>query len=347
MTVVTAAAETEMGTVNIKFPSSAKGITMVAYEIGYYAEGEYIVNENFSGSDVSLEGIELADASEVQQISQTLMDYAENQGYEGKEVQVDVNGNVSVQLPATDKIYVMGQKDGKGIMQILSFLALLPYYTADGRQTVIDATSKISLSSNFEYNKGDVLLNKVDNSGKALQGAVFKFERKKYYIETYADEIPENAEKGTDDMGAYYWQTLSSELTTNEKGQIVVQDVDFGSYRFTEIKAPKGFVLKKDIIYFDIEEKGTVKLENGVYVRDEGEPVILTVVNEPEKATEPPTVPPTTPPTTPPPTQGTEQSGKTVFTMDTAKGSIAVIFGVAAIALALAFVSSKKKKSDV
>ena len=86
MTVVTAAAETEMGTVNIKFPSSAKGITIVAYEIGYYAEGEYIVNENFSGSDVSLEGIELADASEVQQISQTLMDYAENQGYEGKEV---------------------------------------------------------------------------------------------------------------------------------------------------------------------------------------------------------------------------------------------------------------------
>ena len=176
MTVVTAAAETEMGTVNIKFPSSAKGITMVAYEIGYYAEGEYIVNENFSGSDVSLEGIELADASEVQRISQTLMDYAENQGYEGKEVQVDVNGNVSVQLPATDKIYVMGQKDGKGIMQILSFLALLPYYTADGRQTVVDATSKVSLSSNFEYNKGDVLLNKVDNSGKALQGAVFNLE---------------------------------------------------------------------------------------------------------------------------------------------------------------------------
>ena len=352
--VVTVTAETEMGTINIRFPSTAKGITMIAYEVGYYEDGEYKINESFKDSEVSLAGIELAEATEVQDVSEKLMEYAESQGYSGKEVQINEDGKVAIELPATDKIYVVGQKDGKGIMQIASFLALLPYYTKEGRQVVIDATSKV-ISEAYLENKGDVVLNKVDDKGKALQGAVFKFERKKYYIETYADEIPSDAEKGTDDIGNYYWQTLSAELTTDKNGQIVIQGIEFGGYRFTEVEAPKGFLLTKEVIYFDIKEQGTVKLEDGVYVKDEGEPVILNVVNEPEKTTEPPTTPPTappttpstTPPTTPPPTQGTEPSGKTVFTMDAVKGSVTVISGIAVIALAIVFVSTKKKKNNV
>ena len=350
--VVTVTAETEMGTVNIRLSSEAKGITMTAYEVGYYKDGEYIINETFKDSEVSLAGIELAEATEIQEVSEKLMVYAESQGYSGKEVQRDKDGKATIELPVADKIYVIGQKDGKGIMQIASFLVLLPYYTAEGRQTVIDATSKV-VSETYIENKGDVVLNKTDDKGNALQGAVFKFERKKYYIETYADEIPGDAEKGTDDTGNYYWQTLSAELTTDKNGQIVIQGIEFGSYRFTEVEAPKGFLLTKEVIYFDIKEQGTVKLEEGVYVKDEGEPVILNVVNEPEKTTEPPTTPPpttpspTTPPTTPPPTQGTEPSGKTVFTMDAVKGSVTVISGVAVIALAIVFVSTKKKKNNV
>jgi len=356
LTVSAVDEEVRVGTVNIKgLSSEAEGITLVAYEIGNYDGENYVLNSLFADSGISLEDIGIADSHEVKEISEILAAYAESKSVAAvAEVKVDKDGNAAMELPAVDNLYVIAQKDGKTVAKISPFIVLLPYRTIDGEEKIVlDASSKVTVG----VERADIVLNKVDCDNNALEGAVFRFEKKEYYMEDFSDRLPADAEKGTDDEGNYYWKTLSDELTTNAHGQIVVQELLFGNYRFTEIKAPDGFILNDEVINFDIKEVGTVKLDGEVYVKDEGEPVILTVVNEKEKPSEPPTTPPTVPPTTPPttpptvppttpPTTPTTPPGKTVFTMDGLKGTIAVVFGIAAVSLAVAFVSSKKKKEN-
>ncbi len=351
LTVSAADGDVTMGTVNIKgLSSEAEGVTLVAYEIGYYDGENYVLHSAFEESGVSLEDIGIADSHEVKEISEILSAYAQSKSVDVvAETKVDKDGNASFELPAVDKLYVVSQKDGKTVAKISPFIVLLPYRTIDGEEKIVlDASSKVTVG----IERCDVVLNKVDADKKALEGAVFKFEKKEYYMEDFSDKLPSDVEKGTDDEGNYYWKTLSDKLVTNEHGQIVVQELLFGSYRFTEVKAPKGFVLNKETINFDIVAQGTVKLDGGIYVEDEGEPVILTVTNEKEKdekedepGTEPTSAPPTNPPTSAPTSAPTTPAG-TVFTMDGLTGTIVFVSGVAVISLAVALMSSKKKKEN-
>ncbi len=346
--------EEKMGTVNINgLSAEAEGIILEAFEIGYYDGENYVLHSAFEECGVTLDDIGIADSHEVKEISETLSAYAQSHAMANvTETTIDKNGSASMQLPVLDKLYVIAQKDGKTVVKISPFIVLLPYRTLDGEEKItLDASSKVTVG----VERCDVVLNKVDEDNKALEGAVFKFEKKEYYMEDFSGKLPSDAEKGTDGSGNYYWKVLSEELTTNAQGQIVIQELLFGNYRFTEVKAPKDFILSKEVINFDVNATGTVKLEGEVYVKDEGEPVILTAVNEREKPSEPSTTPPTNPPTnsptappTNPPTSSstTPPPGKTVITMDTLTGTVVVIGGIALISLAIVmWVSPKKKKN--
>ncbi len=51
-------------------------------------------------------------------------------------------------------------------------------------------------------------------------------------------------------------------IETNEEGIIRINDLDYGSYYFQEIKAPRGYALKEDKIYFNISLDGELVLLN-------------------------------------------------------------------------------------
>ena len=51
-------------------------------------------------------------------------------------------------------------------------------------------------------------------------------------------------------------------IETNQEGIIRINDLDYGSYYFQEIKAPRGYALKEDKIYFNISLDGELVLLN-------------------------------------------------------------------------------------
>lgn len=114
---------------------------------------------------------------------------------------------------------------------------------------------------------GSVILNKVDENENGLQGATF---------DLYAtDDDPT-----TDDV------LRTKDITTNEKGQLVVENLPKGKYYFVETKAPEGFNLDATPIPFEIVASGTVKLDDvsGLYVKtDELQQVVeKTFINNKE-----------------------------------------------------------------
>ena len=101
--------------------------------------------------------------------------------------------------------------------------------------------------------QGSVTLIKQDKVTKeTLKGAIFKLERKNHDTNT--------------------WDPVSidgkSEFTTNDKGEISVEKLNFGDYRFIETKAPDGYIIDNTPIEFKVE--GATRIE-------------LTFYNEPEK----------------------------------------------------------------
>ncbi len=105
-----------------------------------------------------------------------------------------------------------------------------------------DQVERVSLVVGNEIKTGSVLLEKVDDtSGQVLEGAVFRL---------------------LDSSG----EIIEDSLTTNENGQIVVEDLRPGSYQFVEIEAPDDYELDSEPHEFEIvqsqEERLTLYAEN-------------------------------------------------------------------------------------
>lgn len=112
---------------------------------------------------------------------------------------------------------------------------------------------------------GSVILNKTDEDGNPLAGAEFSLYSKK---------------DGTDDV-------LRAEgLTTNDHGQLVVENLPKGDYYFVETKAPDGYGINPTPLEFTITASGTVKIDDttGLYIKtDDLQTVVeLTFVNNKE-----------------------------------------------------------------
>ncbi|MGY3766275.1 Cna B-type domain-containing protein [Vagococcus vulneris] len=78
---------------------------------------------------------------------------------------------------------------------------------------------------------GKVKLTKKDPAGQILKGAKFK--------------LSQNGKQ------------LGELLTTNDQGELVIDDLVAGSYQLEEVEAPNGFILDKTPIKFDITESKT------------------------------------------------------------------------------------------
>ncbi|MCD8052095.1 MAG: DUF11 domain-containing protein [Clostridiales bacterium] len=88
-------------------------------------------------------------------------------------------------------------------------------------------------------------VDKVDENGNALAGAVFSFvdagENDIYAVPTDVDGVYNYTSDSTV-AGA------TKEFTSNSDGQIIIKGVDIGTYTLTEVKAPSGYTLLTDSV---------------------------------------------------------------------------------------------------
>ncbi|WP_031942700.1 MSCRAMM family protein [Clostridium perfringens] len=120
----------------------------------------------------------------------------------------------------------------------------LPYQSlirAELEDKFIEKPYEISIDGNFVPSQdiGKVVLTKKDSqNGNVLKGAVFNLQN----------------QKGED---------IKTNLTTDENGQIVLNDLAPGDYQFVEIEAPNGYELDKTPVKFTIVvgQREAIKVE--------------------------------------------------------------------------------------
>ena len=107
-----------------------------------------------------------------------------------------------------------------------------------------------------------IAIKKVDQNGKALDGAVFEFP---FYVK-------ENA----DDDGAYIYagttagNGLTNSLTTPENGLIIVKGVKDGSYQITETNPPKGYNKLTGPVTVEAQKTGKTTTSTTTYLDKDG-----------------------------------------------------------------------------
>lgn len=307
----------------------AANATLGMGAVGTYENGKLALNEAYSDLDIDLS--KLGEASVDQAAAEKLAAAVDRSSLTVG--MIDAEGKATFKgLTSASTLYVVLQLSGEEIVKISPMLVVLPFENEDG------ITNSVKIQAKFERvveEKGAVILNKQGDDKKPLAGAEFTFEVKRYIEE----EATAKAGAEKDDKGSYVWEAYREDvvLVTDKNGQIVVDELPMGSYRFIETKAPAGYVLDSTPVPVEINKSGSVKLENGVYVADEGEPVILTVLNKP--VPEEPSKPESSKPTpTPPPYVTGEDIVKFII--------VGVVVGVSLVAVILLFVLGKKKKDD-
>ena len=336
---LSASAEEEKGSIQVNVAPFAEELHLALYRVGVYENGEYKLDDTYASCGADLNDV--SDASKAQEAADLLAACSENDT-EVQNAWVDKNGIANfTDVPAENVIYIIRQINMEDIIKVGTILLSLPRYADDGsteKNLVIDAKFT---DLRADEPKSAIILNKTGKDGVRLQGATFAFEQKTYIVDGEIEGTPVEeilAEEGNeilqDEVGKYYWQHVA-EFVTNENGQIVVQSVPFGTYRFIEIKAPKGYVLDSTPVEAVLESEGTVRLENKLYVVDEGGVAVLNVVNKPEEESSKPSVPSI--PSTPNPP---------VITGENAAGYGIVMIVIAASLIVMVFVTRKGKKRD-
>lgn len=276
------------GSVTVNVEPEAEGVEMQLYDVADFIDGKYQLNSSFVGSNVDLTDLQDADSSQL--AAENLQTYAKDKSLTGSATNINSDGKAVFTNLSTEKLYLVVQTSASDYT-IQPLLACVPYM--DGNTPVYDVTITAKFTKDV-YSA--VILNKVGAEDKALQGAVFSFQSKAYY--TDASQLPQNADKGKDSNGTYFWKSYGADLTTNAQGQIVVEKLPFGDYRFIEVEAPKGYKLDSTPHEFSLNSVGTVKVENDIYKKDSGNIAELTVKNEliPVTPSEPSENPPVNPP---------------------------------------------------
>lgn len=337
--------EAKEASISITTLPEAEGIALTLYEIADYNEyGKFVLNEEFSDCDVDLNDLSTAEKSITS--ANKVADFIKNNKDKDLSImfeRIPIDGIVDFKELPSDKMYFVMQTSEDYEFKMQPMLICVPYVSDSEWHYDVNITAKYRRSSSDEY-KSAIIINKVGVSGERLQGAEFDLYKKIYY--TNGDKLPAGVEKGSDNAGTYYWKSWKTGLKTDKNGQIVIEKLWYGEYKVTETKAPDGYVLDEVSNEFEIEETGTVKVENGLYVKDSGIVTEMNVVNKPEKTTEPtqPTQPQTQPPTPAPTQPSTSTSGQVVFTGESVAYSVVAVLVLACGVLA--FVTRRKKKEQ-
>lgn len=275
-------------------PSPA-GMEFTIYEVAKLSSsGEYQLTGDFSASGLRLD--QLTTESAVSAASQELITYISANSIHGTSGTTGSSGIVKFEHLQLG-YYLVVQADNAASHNYVicdPFMVSVPMKDSDGNKWFYD----IIAQAKCEATKGAVILQKLNNSGSVLSGAVFRLERKTYYSDSAT--MPTRVQTGTDSVGNYFWQTQISEISTNSHGQLKVEGMQFGQYRFIEISAPSGYRLDSTPHLFTISSTGSVATVDGKYVKESGTVQTISVYNNqkrnPPDDSEPPdhSKPPTT-----------------------------------------------------
>lgn len=295
------AADTKLGSITVEVNEITQGVNLKLIEVADYVNGSYVMNDNFKDCKVSFDG--WSDTSTAKKISYTLEEYAKSNNISGIVTEIQSDGKAYFKNLSADKVYLIIQPDEDDEYIIQPSITVMPYMSDN--QEIYDVNIKAKFADNSVFSQSAVILNKRGDNTEPLAGATFSFQSKTYYNNT--ESIPDNAEKGSDAQGNYYWKSYGSDLTTNAQGQIVIKKLPFGTYRFIETQAPVGYVLDSTPREFTLSNHGSVKLENDRYVRRAGTIAELTVVNTKES------VDSSVPSTPTPPVKTSDDSNNTPY----------------------------------
>lgn len=269
-TVVSAAEDQKKGSVTLQLPKEAEGVEISLYTIAVQEKGGFVFTEPFASAGIVIEN--LNDAALAQKAAQDLAGYAVKAQAAAAAVPA-ADGTIRfTELPPA--LYLVAQTKGEKILTVQPALIPIPYSSDKGAGLIYDAV----VSPKYSLPGGAVLVTKVDENGQPLGLAQFVLQQKVYQTE---EELPaEGDAAGTDEKGAYFWKEFKTNLSSDENGQIVITDMPQGDYRLVETQAPEGFIRLTEPVEFSITGAGTVKLEGGIYQKDDGKVEQVTAVNE-------------------------------------------------------------------
>lgn len=113
----------------------------------------------------------------------------------------------------------------------------------------VDGTGEILYLPDFENAPTFVHMNKVNEEGKTLAGAVFRLEQ--------------------NDGGTWSAVAGYESVTTDSNGLLTIRALPAGTYRLIETKAPSGYQLSNTPIEFNVEVNGAANLDLGNFVNSE------------------------------------------------------------------------------
>lgn len=336
------------GSVTYDAGPTGEGSGMELLPIGSITDGKIVFDEAFSWIEVDklLEG----DADYMRDTAWAAQNQViENTPDGGIKKMLNADGIAVWKDVPVDKVYLLFVFRTKSAVLQPSIFSI-PMDVDGERVTDVTVTPK-QMVLNDENSLGAVVLNKFGYENRRLEGAEFTLWEKYYYYED--EELPEGCDKDSDDYGTFYWHQLGDTFTTNEKGQIMAEELPFGDYRFIETKAPEGYITDSRPLLFTVSEMAMVKLENELYVAEYGKIVELNVENKID-------------PDNPPPYYAEEESeiskpepsvasdiiapegGRPQLTSDDIKRYITVgaIVGLSLIAIIVLVLIGTRKKSD-
>lgn len=308
----------------------ADGCQLRLCEVGKYINGTYVLDEKYA--DCGADMTNLAEASAAQAAAEKLAEAASKT--EDGQTDIVLGGSCSFMVPIDEsRVYVLFQVSGFVNAVISPALIVVPY-TDDSGDVVVNVN--LELKYEIKEIKGSVILNKYALGGKSLEGAVFDLEK-----------VDEDDALG----GELPYSKVVTGLVSDKNGQIIVTDLPKGKYRFVEVKAPEGFKINTEGAEFTIVDSGMVKLADGIYVADDDNVAVCSVIDEPVEES------------------SKEESSHTEISIDAPSGPesslpkpddppvitgediakftiIGVVFGVTLVAIVLLVILGKKKKSD-
>ncbi len=270
-----ASATEEKGSVTVQLNSDYEGLPLSMVEIGSYENGELKLDKAYVDLGIKKEDFEVNEVL-VEKLDIIEKYLLENEIY-GDIARVNVDGNAVFTDVVCQKVYVIYQPVGREQVVMSPIFVPMPVIEKDGtikKNVVIEP--KIPKNMDAE-NMGSIILNKTGAKNVKLEGAVFSFWKKIYYTDDTG--ITSDLETGTDEGGNFYWKRYKTDFTTDKNGQISVEAVPFGTYRFIEEKAPEGYKLDSTPHLMTVDEPATLKLENELIVPDAGTPCEITVIN--------------------------------------------------------------------
>ncbi|MDO4633540.1 MAG: SpaA isopeptide-forming pilin-related protein [Eubacteriales bacterium] len=263
------------GSLTVQVPKDAvEGTEISVYRVADYNGSVYTFTKDFEKSGIVIEN--LNDSKKAQDAAKSAAEFAAGKKLKAQAAKkADKTETVNfASLQAG--IYLVMQTAGSDTIKLQPALVPIPYAGSEG--WIYDA----SISPKASYPTGAVIAKKVNKkNGKDLADAHFVLQQKTYLGK---DENPANGETVQEDKGGrYYWKEFKKDLKSSKAGQIVVYDMPFGSYRFIETQAPKGFILDKTPHEFEISKGGEVKEVKEVWETASGTVVELTINNVPEE----------------------------------------------------------------